>query len=245
MDKYSVIYKALELACKELHVVDNPNKAPLNSIISYYISEAEKELSLIDTYRPSMINNRPSTKELDRELNVPIIKEPSLSDAPNGVSINISSGNKSSSPSNSSTKEPSSLSEPNKLSEPNTSSEPGNFSIKEFSSSNSYKEKIFLESKLELVNICSAIFDEPIDYNLNYYKQDFAKKLDRFLVLVRNNYINLSKSGDLSSCLNEVSNSLTDANYRLLSCKERYDSSMLAVTSQAIHEIKEFIEKLK
>lgn len=57
MDKYSVLYKAFELACKDLGVVNNPNGAPLKSIMSYYLSKSEKELSIVDKYSPNTVNN--------------------------------------------------------------------------------------------------------------------------------------------------------------------------------------------
>lgn len=70
VSKYSVLHKAFELACKDLDIVNNPNKAPISAIMGYYISKSEKELAnkQNDGENPKVESN-PRNKFIDENFN--------------------------------------------------------------------------------------------------------------------------------------------------------------------------------
>ena len=190
MDKYSVIYKALELACKDLEIVNNPTNAPLNVIMSHYISKAENELCVIDKYKPN----------------------------------SVSSSNVVSQPSSYVTNQP--VSEPNK-----PSNKPNQLK-------NNYATEIFINNKERLLEVCQCIFNEPNDYNLNYYKKDYLESLDKVISSCRSSKNNPSiDKSILADVITTVVDSLHCAHYRMTSSKEQFDSGVVSMTSNYIHEL--------
>ena len=178
MDKYSVIYKALELACKDLEIVNNPNRAPLNYIMSHYINKAEVELSVLDRYKP---NNSPSNEV-------------------GSVSV---------------------VSDTDDIHEPNN-----------------YATETLLKVCTKFKEVCDAIFNEPDDYNLNYYKSDYLSVCDRIMSSCRSAKLNKSISKTtLVDVISEVIDLFQCVHYRITSAKSQFDSSVISMTSGYIHEL--------
>lgn len=193
MDKYSVIYKALELTCKDLEVVNNPTRAPLNVIMSHYINKAENEFSVIDKYKPGVQPSNQSNVTPISQSNVTFNSTPSV-----------------------------------QLSR-EASAQPSN---------NSYATEVLLNNVERLVQICQSIFNESNDYNLNYYKNDYLNALDKVISNYRGSKSNPSIDREiLVDVVSRVIDSLHCAHYRMNSSKEQFDSGVVSLTSNYVHEL--------